>query len=156
MHSRSRSLHTEVFLSFLASKNILNVTSYQWFLFVPEGRQVQIDFDTFELEQSDKCMNDYLEIREASFWNDTPQQFSGQYGAILVEPRCTNPGTVQSQGNMVWVHFKSNSNSTIVYKGFKASFKAGLCLLFQSSKKISNIVHTAATTDYPGPVSMWK
>ena len=108
---------------------------YQWFLFVPEGRQVQIDFDTFELEQSDKCKDDYIEAREASISSSNPQQFVGIYGPILVEPRCTNPGTVQSKGNMVWVHFKSDSNSTTIYKGFKASFKAGLCLPVQSSKK---------------------
>ena len=108
---------------------------YQWFLFVPKGRQVQIDFDTFELEQSDKCQNDYIEVRGASFSGGNPKQFIGHYGPILVEPRSTNPGTAQSKGNMVWVHFKSNSNSTTVYKGFKASFKAGLCLPVQCSKK---------------------
>ena len=96
---------------------------------------MQIDFDTFELEQSDKCKNDYIEVREASISSGNPQEFVGHYGPILVEPRCTNPGTIQSKGNMVWVHFKSNSNSTTVYKGFKAFFKAGLCLPAQSSKK---------------------
>ena len=31
-----------------------------------------------------------------------------------------------SQGNMVWVQFVSDKNSTTVYKGLKASFKAGV------------------------------
>jgi len=121
---------------------------YQWFLFVPEGRQVQIDFDTFELEQSDKCKNDYIEVREASILGGNPRQFIGHYGPILVEPRCTNPGTIQSKGNMVWVHFKSNSNSTTVYKGFKASFKAGLCVPVSRSFRFT-IVYTTVTTNYP-------
>ena len=108
---------------------------YQWFLFVSEGRQVQIDFDTFELEQSDKCKNDFTGVRETSILNGNPQQFIGHYVPILVEPRCTNTGTVQSKWNMVWSHFKTNNNSTTVYKGFKASFKAGLHLPVQCSKK---------------------
>lgn len=96
---------------------------YQWYLIVPEGRQVQIDFDIFELEDSEKCKNDYLEIREAD-----PIKMEGQLGPILTGRLCgsTIPSTIQSAGNVVWVQFMSNDNATTVYKGFKASFKAGL------------------------------
>ena len=38
----------------------------RWILIVPEGRNVQIDFDIFELEDSEGCKNDYVEFREAS------------------------------------------------------------------------------------------
>ena len=100
-----------------------------WFLIVPEGRQVELTFDTFEMEQSDNCENDYVEIREAYFEEPhDPQELEGRSGPILANsPYCgsTNPGTIQSAGNMVWVHFKSDSNATTTYKGFKASFKAG-------------------------------
>jgi len=94
---------------------------WQWYLIVPEGRQVQITFDTFELEQSENCKYDYLEVREANF------RISAAYGAILAKPMCgsTKPSTIQSAGNIVWVHFQSNSNTTTTYKGFKASFTAG-------------------------------
>lgn len=34
---------------------------------------------------------------------------------------------MQSKGNMVWVNFVSDDNTTTVYKGFKASFTAGEC-----------------------------
>ena len=38
----------------------------QWILIVPEGRKVRIEFDVFELEDSEGCRNDYVEFREAS------------------------------------------------------------------------------------------
>ena len=78
---------------------------------------MQLSFDAFELEQSNHCENDYLEVRETNY-----------YGAILVKPSCgtNNPGTIQSAGNKVWVHFKSDTNPSTTRKGFKASFKAGV------------------------------
>jgi len=90
---------------------------------------VQIDFDTFELEESDNCKNDYVEFREASIDKEDPTDIEGYRGPILTGRLCgsTKPKTIQSSGNMVWVHFDSDSNSTTVYKGFKASFKAGAC-----------------------------
>ena len=89
----------------------------QWYLIVAKGQQVQIDFDTFELEKSENCKNDYVEFRE-----------TGERGPILTGRLCgsSKPSSIQSSGNVVWVQFSSNSNSTTVYKGFKASFKAGV------------------------------
>ena len=110
-------------------KNYPASFDWQWYLIVPEGRQVQITFDTFELEQSENCKNDYLEVREAIFrYPNLLLNIVGVYGAILAKPMCgsTKPSTIQSSGNMVWVHFKSNSNTTTTYKGFKASFTAGM------------------------------
>jgi len=101
---------------------------WQWYLIVPEGRQIQITFDTFELEQSEHCENDYLEVREAYFQNPNfPSAIRGEFGAILSKPICgsTTPSTLQSSGNMVWVQFVSDSNATTTYTGFKASFTAG-------------------------------
>ena len=97
----------------------------QWFLIVPEGHRVQITFETFELEQSENCENDYVEIREAYFEKPYyPVKIVAEYGAILSKPICgsTKPSPIQSAGNMVWVQFKSDSNTTTTYKGFKASF----------------------------------
>ena len=100
----------------------------QWFLIVPEGRQVQIDLDTFDLEDSKDCRNDYTEFREAYVTAEDPRTIAGQYGPILSKRMCgkTKPSSIQSKGSIVWVQFKSDSNSFTVYKGFKASFKAGL------------------------------
>lgn len=107
----------------------------QWFLIVPEGRQVQIDFVSFNLEDSADCQNDYVEFRDAYVVLGDPKSISGEYGPILTNRLCgsTKPSSIQSQGNIVWVQFKSNSNSTTVYKGFKATFKAGQGRLFVSS-----------------------
>ena len=100
----------------------------QWILIVPEGRKVQIDFDIFELEDSEDCKNDYVEFREASIMVSDPKTISGAYGPILTGRLCGNakPKSILSQGNMVWVQFLSDRNSTTVNKGFKASFKAGV------------------------------
>ena len=113
------------------SKNYPASFAWNWFLIVPLERQVQITFDsTFELEQSMNCENDYLEIREAYVKEPItkPVDLEGDYGAILSKPVCgtNNPGTIQSAGNMIWVHFKSDDNATTTYRGFKASFKAGM------------------------------
>ncbi|XP_066018048.1 ovochymase-2-like isoform X2 [Pocillopora verrucosa] len=99
----------------------------QWILIVPEGRNVQIDFDIFELEDSEDCKNDYVEFREASIMAGDPKRIYGHFGSILTGRLCgnTKPNSILSQGNMVWVQFVSDRNSTTVYKGLKASFKAG-------------------------------
>ena len=112
------------------SKNYPENFDWEWFLIVPEGRQVQLTFDIFELEQSTDCENDYLEVREAipRYPYLPVVSLDGRYGPILSKPVCgTNkPGTIQSSGNMVWVHFRSDFNTTTTYRGFKASFKAGM------------------------------
>ena len=101
-----------------------------WYLIVPKGRQVELTFEIFELEESTDCENDYLEVREAiPRYPSLPLvRFDGSYGSILSKPVCgTNkPGTIQSSGNVVWVHFRSDFNTTTTYRGFKASFKAGM------------------------------
>ena len=90
----------------------------QWILIVPEGMKVQIDFEIFELEDSKDCQNDYVEFREASIMVGDPKRIYGHFGPILTGRLCGNakPNSILSQGNMVWVQFK----------GFKASFKAGV------------------------------
>ena len=100
----------------------------QWILIVPEGRKVRIEFDIFELEDSEGCRNDYVEFREASIIVGDPKRIYGHFGPILTGRLCgnTKPNSILSQGNMVWVQFLSDSNSTTVNKGFKASFKAGV------------------------------
>ncbi|KAJ7309263.1 hypothetical protein OS493_040338, partial [Desmophyllum pertusum] len=72
----------------------------QWFLIVPEGRQIEINFDTFELEQSENCKNDYVEIREASISLSDPRRMSGSFEPILSKRLCgsTKPRAMQSAG----------------------------------------------------------
>ena len=107
-------------------KNYPHDYNQQWFLIVPEGRQVQLEFDSFHLEQSKNCINDYVEIREAyiTYTKEDPQKIAGEFGEILTGHLCgsTKPSTMQSKANMVWVNFKSDDDKNTVYKGFKASF----------------------------------
>ena len=100
----------------------------QWILIVPEGRKVQINLDIFELEDSEDCKNDYVEFREASITVGVLKRIYGHFGPILTGRLCGNakPNSILSQGNMVWVQFVSDRNSTTEHKGFKASFKAGV------------------------------
>ena len=121
----------------------------QWFLIVPEGHTVQIDFDIFELEDSEDCKNDYVEFREASIMVGDPKTISGAYGPILTGRLCGNakPKSILSQGNMVWVQFLSDRNSNTVNKGFKASFKAGVfyrCVFLRLS--VSNVARKFFTS----------
>ena len=132
-----------LFVASFAKRTFLNVSSgevstpkfdlknypanfnWEWFLLAPEGHQIKIKFESFELEQSEHCQNDYLEIREAYFQDpNNPIEIQGVFGAVLARPMCgTNlPREIHSAGNMVWVHFRSDSNTSTTYKGFKATF----------------------------------
>jgi len=110
-------------------KNYPSDYEEEWYLIVSGGCQVQITFEAFELEQSESCKNAYVEIREADF-DDGPfrDDIEGGYGVILAERICGSslPKQIRSAGNMVWVKFNSGKNSATNYKGFKASFKAGM------------------------------
>ena len=99
--------------------------NWEWYLLASEGHQIHIKFESFELEQSEHCQNDYLEIREAYFRDpNNPIEIQGVFGAVLARPMCgTNlPREIHSAGNMVWVHFHSDGNDTTTYKGFSATF----------------------------------
>lgn len=99
--------------------------NWEWFLLAPEGQKIQIKFESFELEQSEHCQNDYLEIREAYFQDpNNPREIQGAFGAVLATPKCgtDSPKEIHSAGSMVWVHFRSDSNAFTTYKGFKATF----------------------------------
>ena len=94
--------------------------NWEWYLIAPGGHQIHIKFESFELEQSEPCQKDYLEIREAYFEDpNNPIEIQGVYGAVLARPmRGTDlPREVHSAGNMVWVHFQSDRNATTTYKG---------------------------------------
>lgn len=100
--------------------------NWEWYLIAPEGHQIRIKFESFELEQSEHCQNDYLEIREAYSQHPTLAilGIQGVFGAVLARPMCgtDSPKEIHSAGNMVWVHFNSDSNATTTYKGFNATF----------------------------------
>ena len=99
--------------------------NWEWFLLAPEGQKIQIKFESFGLEQSEHCQNDYLEIRKAYFQDpNDPREIQGAFGAVLLTPKCgtDSPKEIHSAGSMDWVHFRSDSNAFTTYKGFKATF----------------------------------
>ena len=70
-----------------------------------------------------------MEIREA-YHDDGPFQIDieAEFGVFLSQNLCGSnlPKPIRSAGNMAWVMFKSATNASTAYKGFKASFKAGM------------------------------
>ena len=114
----------------------------EWFLIAPAGRQIQITFEEFELEQSEKCNNAFVAIREAYF-DDGPYRddINAEYGTILAELLCGSnlPQKIQSSGNMACVKIKSAKNAASNFKGFKASFKAGMHQRYHTSQEYPKI-----------------
>ena len=78
----------------------------------PPGHRVRVDFSgTFDVEQSDDCMYDYIEMR------DGPYGFSTLLGRYCGR---NHPGTVISTRRSMWIAFKSDDS--VEYAGFQAAF----------------------------------
>ncbi|KAH0809707.1 hypothetical protein GEV33_013083 [Tenebrio molitor] len=97
------------------------MSTYEWNRFeensrarAPEGHIIKLDFrDYFEIEQSNNCEHDFLEVR------------NGQHGYNdrIERKFCGNefPPMIQSSDRYLWIHFKSDEN--IEYRGFRAVFE---------------------------------
>ncbi|KAH1006420.1 hypothetical protein HUJ05_007156 [Dendroctonus ponderosae] len=90
-----------------------NNTKCSVVLTAPQNHVIELDFrDEFEIENSQECKNDYLEVRD------------GQYGfnQVLLHFCGINkfPPKVRSSNRHLWVYFKSDEN--IEGKGFRAVF----------------------------------
>lgn len=84
----------------------------EWIISATAGNSLSLTLESFDMEQSDGCNNDYLEIREES-----------ERGA-LIGVYCGNkvPPVVRSKGS-IWLKFKSNDD--VVGEGFMASYNYG-------------------------------
>jgi len=82
-----------------------------WKIQVPEDFQVALKFQSFEIENHDNCVYDYLEIRDG----DT-------YGADLIGTFCgyKMPKDIKSTSNSLWIKFVSDGS--VQKAGFSASF----------------------------------
>ncbi|XP_068895386.1 uncharacterized protein [Tenebrio molitor] len=94
--------------------NYTNNTNCVRVLEAPEGHIIKLDFrDYFEIEQSNNCEHDFLEVR------------NGQHGYNdrIERKFCGNdfPPMIQSSDRYLWIHFKSDEN--IEYRGFRAVFE---------------------------------
>lgn len=84
----------------------------EWVLQASAGNSLSLTIESLDLEQSDGCNNDYLELREES-----------ARGALL-GVYCGNqlPAAISSKGS-IWIKFKSNDD--VVGEGFMASYNYG-------------------------------
>ncbi|CAO1392044.1 unnamed protein product [Diamesa serratosioi] len=79
----------------------------------PAGHLIQLDFrDHFNVEPSDECKFDYLEIRDGA------HGFSNQLGQFCGH---SFPDIITSRDRWLWLHFKSDEN--IEYNGFKIVYE---------------------------------
>ena len=94
----------------------LNNVKCTWIIEVPSGHQVQLQFDSFQLETCtvpSVCTCDYVEVRDGRDENARPLgKFCGNNG----------PSILRSSGQQLWVEFDSNPLTT--GNGFSASFRA--------------------------------
>ncbi|XP_030754473.1 neuropilin and tolloid-like protein 2, partial [Sitophilus oryzae] len=90
-----------------------NNTNCSVVLTAPKNHQIELDFrDDFEIEKSDGCRNDYLEVRDGQYgFNHVLLHFCGIH---------TFPPKLKSSDRHLWVYFKSDEN--IEHKGFRAVF----------------------------------
>ncbi|KAH8276594.1 hypothetical protein KR044_004736, partial [Drosophila immigrans] len=80
-----------------------------WMLVASEGNSLSLTIESFDLELSDGCNNDYLEVREES-----------SRGALIgVYCGTQLPASIKSKGSL-WLAFKSNDD--VVGEGFMASY----------------------------------
>ncbi|XP_065321720.1 bone morphogenetic protein 1-like isoform X1 [Gordionus sp. m RMFG-2023] len=82
-----------------------------WILTVEEGYQVAITFQTFEIENHDNCVYDYLEVRGGKT-NEAP--LIGRFCGYKLPPNLT------SNANYMYIHFKSDAS--VQKAGFSLNF----------------------------------
>ncbi|XP_076268255.1 neuropilin and tolloid-like isoform X1 [Rhynchophorus ferrugineus] len=90
-----------------------NNTNCSVVLTAPKNHQIELDFrDDFEIEKSDGCRNDYLEVRDGQYgFNHVLLHFCGIH---------VFPPKLKSSDRHLWVYFKSDEN--IEHKGFRAVY----------------------------------
>ena len=86
-----------------------------WKITVPTDFQVALKFQSFEIENHDNCVYDYLEIRDGHEPN-SPQ--IGVYCGYSV------PEDIKSTGNKMWIKFVSDNS--VQKAGFSAIFMSGM------------------------------
>ncbi|XP_030381464.1 cubilin homolog [Scaptodrosophila lebanonensis] len=102
----------------------------QWGIEASAGNSITVTFESLDMEQSDGCNNDYLEVRE----DDERGTLLGVY--------CGNniPTPVKSK-SAVWIKFKSNDD--IVGEGFIASYN------YERHNELSGTNGTVESPRYP-------
>ena len=82
-----------------------------WHITVPDGYQVALKFQSFEIENHDNCVYDYLEIKDG--YTDTSPMLGRFCGHKI-------PADIRSSTNHLYVKFVSDSS--VSKAGFSATF----------------------------------
>jgi len=78
----------------------------------PTARNITLTFTSFDLEPDNKCIYDYVEIKDG--FDNLATTVGRHCGASA-------PGTVTVQSGGLWLRFKSDSTDT--FNGFKATWR---------------------------------
>ncbi|CAD7084767.1 unnamed protein product [Hermetia illucens] len=85
-----------------------------WILSVPEGYQVALKFQSFEVENHDSCNYDYVEVRDGGSADETESPTIGIFCGYR------NPPNMKSTKNKMYVKF--SSDNSVQKAGFSAIF----------------------------------
>ncbi|KAL9973802.1 hypothetical protein ACROYT_G020305 [Oculina patagonica] len=89
-----------------------NDVKCRWHIEAPVGNVVQLTFQSFDLQPSQDCEADFVEIKHGSYsWPAVIGKFCGS----------SSPGFIQVNDSNVYVEFKTDSSGK--YPGFHASYK---------------------------------
>ena len=96
--------------------NYPNDAKCSWTLEVPAGYLIQFTFHSFDLQPSQDCKADYVEIKSGKYKYDSEVETIGRFcGSSL-------PASFRSNYSKVYVDFVADSSER--YPGFHASFEA--------------------------------
>lgn len=85
-----------------------------WKITVPSDYQVALKFQSFEIENHDNCVYDFLEIRDG---HDPTSPLIGVYCGYNI------PEDIKSSSNKMWIKFVSDNS--VQKAGFSAIFMNG-------------------------------
>lgn len=99
-----------------------------WKLSVPQDYQVALKFQSFEIENHDNCVYDYVEVRDGHN-NDSP--LIGVYCGYKIPP------DIKSTGNKLLVKFVSDGS--VQKAGFSATFMKGTVETKSESGRVQSV-----------------
>ncbi|CAL8138529.1 unnamed protein product [Orchesella dallaii] len=111
---------------YLASKECI------WKITMPEGYQVSLQFHSFEIENHENCVYDFLEVRDGISQNST---LMGTYCGYYP------PTPLTSTENQLWVRFISDGS--VQKAGFSASYQKELD---ECARGLDDCEHTCKNT----------
>ena len=92
-----------------------------WRITVPSDYQVALKFQSFEIENHDNCVYDYLEIRDG---HEPTSPLIGVYCGYNI------PEDIKSSGNKMWIKFVSDNS--VQKAGFSALFMNGTTVIIRT------------------------